>query len=91
MNKVWEDLLGFGDADGRRPLPDAPEAGPGFEVSEDALKRYPSQGTRPFLTAFHEDACASICPPPESSPELLMVSEGSWQLLHVAELLDPSP
>ena len=27
----------------------------GFEVSEAALKKYPFQGTRPFVTAFHED------------------------------------
>ena len=44
---------------GKYPLPDKP--GLGFELSEDALKKYPFQGTRPFVTAFHEDgAVASI-------------------------------
>jgi galactonate dehydratase len=44
---------------GRYPLPTRP--GLGFEVSEAALKKYPFQGTRPFVTAFHEDgAVASI-------------------------------
>jgi galactonate dehydratase len=55
-NKVWEDLLGFPAMrmiDGRYPLLTKP--GLGFEVSEEALKRYPFQGTRPFPTAFHED------------------------------------
>ena len=62
MNKVWEDLLGFPAmrmVDGRYPM--LPKPGLGFEVSEDALKRYPFQGTRPFPTAFHEDgSTASI-------------------------------
>jgi len=62
MNKVWEDLLGFPAmrmVDGRYPM--LPKPGLGFEVSEDALKRYPFQGTRPFPTAFHEDgSVASI-------------------------------
>jgi galactonate dehydratase len=62
MNKVWEDLLGFPAMrmiDGRYPLPTG--VGLGFAVSEDALKRYPFQGTRPFPTAFHEDgSIASI-------------------------------
>ena len=62
MNMVWEDLLGFPAmrmVDGRYPM--LPKPGLGFEVSEDALKRYPFQGTRPFPTAFHEDgSVASI-------------------------------
>ena len=61
-NRIWEELLGFAAmrmVDGRYPLPTKP--GLGFEVSEAALKKYPFQGTRPFVTAFHEDgAVASI-------------------------------
>src|SRR5438270_1322929 len=61
-NRVWEELLGFAAmrmVGGRYPLPTRP--GLGFEVSEAALKKYPFQGTRPFVTAFHEDgAVASI-------------------------------
>lgn len=55
-NKVWEDLMGFAAmrmVDGRYPLPSKP--GLGIEISEAALKKYPFQGTRPFVTAFHED------------------------------------
>ncbi len=61
-NRIWEELLGFAAmrmVDGRYPLPTKP--GLGFEVSEAALRKYPFQGTRPFVTAFHEDgAVASI-------------------------------
>ena len=61
-DKVWEDLMGFPAmrmVDGRYPLPTKP--GLGFEMNEAALKKYPFQGTRPFITAFHEDgAVASI-------------------------------
>lgn len=61
-NRIWEELLGFAAmrmVDGRYPLPTKP--GLGFEVSEAALKKYPFQGTRPFVTAFHEDgAVASV-------------------------------
>ena len=39
--------------DGRYPLPTRP--GLGIDISEAALKRYPFQGTRPFVMAFHED------------------------------------
>jgi galactonate dehydratase len=55
-NRIWEELLGFSAmrmVDGRYPLPTKP--GLGFEISEAALNKYPFQGTRPFVTAFHED------------------------------------
>jgi galactonate dehydratase len=55
-NRIWEELLGFSAmrmVEGRYPLPTKP--GLGFEVSETALKKYPFQGTKPFVTAFHED------------------------------------
>ena len=61
-NRVWEDLMGFPAmrmVDGRYPLPTRP--GLGVDINEAALKRYPFQGTRPFVMAFHEDgAVASI-------------------------------
>ena len=44
---------------GRYPLPAKP--GLGVDINEEALKRYPFQGTRPFAMAFQEDgAVASI-------------------------------
>jgi galactonate dehydratase len=55
-NRVWEDLMGFPAMrmiDGRYALPTKP--GLGVDISEAALKRYPFQGTRPFVMAFHED------------------------------------
>jgi len=55
-NRVWEDLMGFPAMrmiDGRYALPTKP--GLGVEINEGALKRYPFQGTRPFVMAFHED------------------------------------
>ena len=61
-NRVWEDLMGFPAmrmVGGRYPLPT--KAGLGVDINEEALKRYPFQGTRPFAMAFHEDgAVASI-------------------------------
>lgn len=61
-NRVWEDLMGFPAmrmAGGRYPLPT--KAGLGVDINEEALKRYPFQGTRPFAMAFQEDgAVASI-------------------------------
>jgi galactonate dehydratase len=39
--------------DGRYALSTKP--GLGVDISEAALKRYPFQGTRPFVMAFHED------------------------------------
>jgi galactonate dehydratase len=45
--------------EGRYPLPTKP--GLGADINEAALKRYPFQGTRPFVMAFHEDgAVASL-------------------------------
>ncbi|MBM3740196.1 MAG: galactonate dehydratase [Acidobacteria bacterium] len=55
-NRIWEELLGFPAmrmVGGRYPLPTRP--GLGFDLNEGALKKYPFQGTRPFVTAFHED------------------------------------
>src|SRR6476661_1096592 len=55
-NRVWEDLMGFPAmrmVNGRYPLPARP--GLGVDINEAALKRYPFQGTRPFVMAFHED------------------------------------
>lgn len=61
-NRVWEDLMGFPAmrmVGGRYPLPT--KAGLGVDINEEALKRYPFQGTRPFVMAFQEDgAVASI-------------------------------
>jgi galactonate dehydratase len=54
--KVWEEWLGFPAmrmVNGRFPLPDKP--GLGFELSENALKKYPFGGTRPMARVFHED------------------------------------
>ncbi|MGH9674817.1 MAG: galactonate dehydratase [Bryobacteraceae bacterium] len=54
--KVWEEWLGFPAmrmVDGRFPLPDKP--GLGFDLSEDALKKYPFGGTRPMARVFHAD------------------------------------
>ena len=55
--KVWEEWLGFPAmrmVNGRFPLPDKP--GLGFELTEEALKKYPFGGTRPMARVFHEDA-----------------------------------
>lgn len=55
-DKVWEEWLGFPAmrmVNGRFPLPEKP--GLGFELSEDALKKYPFAGTRPMARVFHED------------------------------------
>ena len=54
--KVWEEWLGFPAmrmVDGRFPLSDKP--GLGIEISEDARKKYPFQGTRLMPRLFHED------------------------------------
>jgi galactonate dehydratase len=54
--KVWEEWLGFPAmrmVDGRFPLPDKP--GLGFDLSENALKKYPFGGTRPMARVFHAD------------------------------------
>jgi galactonate dehydratase len=55
-DKVWEEWLGFPAmrmVNGRFPLPEKP--GLGFDLSEDALKKYPFSGTRPMARVFHED------------------------------------
>jgi galactonate dehydratase len=55
-DKVWEEWLGFPAmrlVNGRFPLPDRP--GLGFELTEEALKKYPFAGTRPMARVFHED------------------------------------
>jgi len=54
--KVWEEWLGFPAmrmVDGRFPLPEKP--GLGFDLSEEALKKYPFGGTRPMARVFHQD------------------------------------
>jgi galactonate dehydratase len=54
--KVWEEWLGFPAmrmVDGRFPLPEKP--GLGFDLTEDALKKYPFGGTRPMARVFHQD------------------------------------
>jgi galactonate dehydratase len=56
QEKIWEEWLGFPAmrmVDGRFPLPDKP--GLGFELTEDALKKYPFGGTRPMARVFHRD------------------------------------
>jgi len=54
--KVWEEWLGFPAmrmVNGRFPLPDKP--GLGFDLSEEALKKYPFGGTRAMARVFHPD------------------------------------
>jgi len=54
--KVWEEWLGFPAmrmVGGRFPLPEKP--GLGFDLTEDALKKYPFGGTRPMARVFHDD------------------------------------
>jgi galactonate dehydratase len=54
--KIWEEWLGFPAmrmVNGRFPLPDKP--GLGFDLSEDALRKYPFGGTRPMARVFHPD------------------------------------
>jgi len=54
--KVWEEWLGFPAmrmVDGYFPLPEKP--GLGFELSEQALAKYPFGGTRPMARVFHPD------------------------------------
>ena len=56
QEKVWAEWLGFPAmrmVDGRFPLSDKP--GLGFELSEDALKKYPFGGTKPMARVFHTD------------------------------------
>lgn len=54
--KAWEEWLGFPAmrmVKGRFPLPDKP--GLGFELKEEALKKYPFAGTRAMARVFHPD------------------------------------
>ena len=54
--KVWEEWLGFPAmrmVDGRFPLPEKP--GLGFDLTEEALGKYPFGGTRPMARVFHTD------------------------------------
>jgi galactonate dehydratase len=54
--KVWAEWMGFPVmrmVDGRFPLPTKP--GLGFDLTEDALKKYPFGGTRPMARVFHQD------------------------------------
>jgi len=54
--KIWEEWLGFPAmrmVDGYFPLPDKP--GLGFELTEQALAKYPFGGTRPMASVFHAD------------------------------------
>jgi galactonate dehydratase len=56
QDKVWEEWLGFPAmrmVKGRFPLPEKP--GLGFELTEDALKKYPFGGSRAMARVFHED------------------------------------
>lgn len=54
--RVWHEWLGFPAmrmVNGRFPLPEKP--GLGFDLTEEALKKYPFGGTRPMARVFHED------------------------------------
>lgn len=54
--KLWEEWLGFPAmrmVSGRFPLPQKP--GLGFDLTEDAFKKHPFEGTRPMARPFHED------------------------------------
>jgi galactonate dehydratase len=55
-DQVWEEWFGFPAmrmVNGKYPLPEKP--GLGFELTEDALKKYPFAGTRPMTRVFHKD------------------------------------
>jgi galactonate dehydratase len=55
-DKVWEEWFGFPAmrmVNGKYPLPEKP--GLGFDLTEDALKKYPFAGTRPMARVFHKD------------------------------------
>jgi galactonate dehydratase len=55
-DKVWEEWFGFPAmrmVNGKYPLPDKP--GLGFDLTEEALKRYPFAGSRPMARVFHKD------------------------------------
>jgi galactonate dehydratase len=55
-DKVWQEWLGFPAmrmVDGRFPLAQKP--GLGFDLTEEALAKYPFGGTRPMARVFHDD------------------------------------
>jgi len=55
-DKVWEEWFGFPAmrmVKGKYPLPQKP--GLGFDLTEDALKKYPFAGSRPMARVFHQD------------------------------------
>jgi galactonate dehydratase len=55
-DKVWEEWFGFPAmrmVNGKYPLPEKP--GLGFDLTEDALKKYPFAGSRPMARVFHKD------------------------------------
>ena len=54
--KIWEEWLGFPAmrmVNGYFPLPE--KSGLGIELTEQALAKYPFEGTRPMARVFHED------------------------------------
>ena len=54
--KIWEEWLGFPAmrmVNGRFPLSRKP--GLGFDLTEEALKKYPFGGTKPMARVFHKD------------------------------------
>jgi galactonate dehydratase len=56
QEKIWEEWFGFPAmrmVNGKFPLPTKP--GLGFDLSEDALKKYPFGGTKPMARVFHTD------------------------------------
>jgi galactonate dehydratase len=55
-DKIWQEWMGFPVmrmVDGRFPLPTNP--GLGFDLTEEALMKYPFGGTRPMARVFHQD------------------------------------
>jgi galactonate dehydratase len=55
-DKIWEEWLGFPAmrmVDGHFPLPEKP--GLGFDLTEQALAKFPFGGTRPMARVFHQD------------------------------------
>jgi galactonate dehydratase len=54
--KIWEEWMGFPAmrmVNGKFPLPDKP--GLGFDLDEQAVRKYAFQGTRPMARVFHAD------------------------------------
>jgi galactonate dehydratase len=59
--KAWEEWMGFPAmrmVNGKYPLPTKP--GLGFDLNEEALKKYPFGGTVPMARVFHQDADGSV-------------------------------